>query len=396
MVLSREDLPTWSLDRRFREGALASRRRSLDIPPIGRRQLLLTGVAAAVGATVVGPVLSPSRATASEAFLAYHGATGSEHQSWCEELLPQSYRPIALSVYDRQPRYAAVWVLRSGPEVALAHGLDAEEYQAALDDHPASGFVPVLLSVTGPRHAPTFAVAFEKLTLPFWFARHGLVDQDGSTDPNVTIEGVNQFASDNDCMPQTIAIYGSGAGDRTYAGVWLPNPERKRWRHLARDAARFEDWHQAYTQIPMRPVFVDANDGHQFSALYVDDSVGSVVSRNGLTSTAYQALFDQQTALGRVPISVQGSGVGAGVRFSAVFADRIKPIARVWTRIDDVGANVTAVHTVMEAFMTAHGVRAGVLAISEHGAHCGWPAATRGRSPIIRSPHHAPSCGWPA
>jgi CubicO group peptidase (beta-lactamase class C family) len=339
------------------------------------RRGLIVGAAAVVTAAATAPLLdapahaAPAVLTAklAEPVTAYHGVNGAAHQQQFNQLSALGYRMIALSVYgDRaDPRYAAVWIKRGGPSWAAVHGVDAAGYQAKFNPYVAMGYVPVLVTATGPRANPVFAAVFEKMTASAWMARHGLVDGPAAT--SGTLANVTAWARDNNCIPRSLAIYG-GAADRTYAGVWLPNTGAAKWQgHAMGDGAAYQGWFDAYTAVPLRPSLVDASDALQYAAVFTDDSVGPWVARHGLDAQQYQTEFNTQAALGRYPISVQGGGVGAGVRYAAVFAGRDQPVPRAWTQTDAVGAGYGAIHAVMRDFMQRRGVRAGQFAVRKNG-----------------------------
>jgi CubicO group peptidase (beta-lactamase class C family) len=338
--------------------------KSLDI---GRRGLLIGTGAAVAGLLLPRPVAAAgARAAAAAAlvaqpFVAYHGVTGAVHQQRFTDLVARGFRMISLSVFDRTPLYAAVWVQRAGPAFIAFHGLSAEQYQAKFNEVTPQGFVPVLISATGPRNGAIFAGVFEKTGDTFWMARHGIDD--------AALAGVNQSAQNIGLIPRTVAVYGTGAGDRTYAGVWLPNKTATKWQHgFSGNGTEHQAWFDAYAQVPMRPAFLDANDGLQYAALFTDDSVGGWVARHGMTSADYQAEFDRQNQLGRMPIYVQGGGIGAGVRYAALFAAQDTAVARLWTQTNAGGTGFTGVHDVVKSFMRARGIRAGVLSVRKAGA----------------------------
>jgi CubicO group peptidase (beta-lactamase class C family) len=349
------------------------------------RRGLFVGTAAAATVAATTPLLDPSAQAApatettgqampailtaalAEQVTAYHGVTGAVHQQQFNQLGAAGYRMIALSVYgDRaDPRYAAVWIKRAGPAWAAVHGVDSPGYQARFDHYVALGYVPVLVSATGPGGNPVFAAVFEKMAAATWTARHGLVDGPEAT-PG-TLANVTAWARTNNCVARSLTIYG-GAGGRAYAGVWLPNTGVTKWQaHAMGDASAYQGWFDAYTAVPMRPALVDASDALQYAAIFTDDSVGPWTARHGLDAQQYQAEFNTQAALGRYPISVQGGGVGAGTRYAAVFAGRDLPVPRSWTQTDVVGAGYAGIHGVMRAFMQGRGVRAGQLAVRKNG-----------------------------
>ena len=97
-------------------------------------------------------------------FEAYHGVTGAQHQTNFDRLSSHGFRMISLSVYGDpgDPHYAAVWVKRSGPAWMAVHGVDNAGYQSFFNTWTAKGYVPVLVTATGPANNARFAAVFEQ------------------------------------------------------------------------------------------------------------------------------------------------------------------------------------------------------------------------------------------
>src|SRR5258708_28127008 len=112
-------------------------------------------------------------------FQAYHGVTAAQHQTNFNNLTPQGYRMISLSVYGDpgDARYAAVWVQRSGPAWVAVHGVDSAGYQSFFNTQTSQGYVPVLVSATGASGNAKFAAVFDKGIAGAWVARHGLTSR---------------------------------------------------------------------------------------------------------------------------------------------------------------------------------------------------------------------------
>lgn len=328
---------------------------------LSRRGFLLAG-AAAGGALAVPGLLTPTRAWASPAtFKAYHGVDSAGHQQHIQDLSSQNYRMISLSVYGSPVQYAAVWVQRSGPTWRAVQDLTLADYLTQYNDFVAQGYVPTIVTATGPSDSAVFAGVFEKITATGFSAYFGFSDS--------YFPAYNASAKESEQILKTLAVYGTDASDRRYAAVWLPNSGGVKWNAgpMGDDGTQYDNWQSGYTQAGLRPVSVDANDGGQYAALFTDDLAGDWVSRHDLTSTEYQDEFDTQVAAGLMPISVQGSGSGSNVRYSAVFVSQDPPIARQWTQVDSAGATYTGVHGVVKQFMQRYGVRAGQLAIRKNG-----------------------------
>src|SRR6266481_98959 len=155
-------------------------------------------------------------------FQAYHGVTGAQHQTNFNSLSAQGFRMISLSVYGgSEPRYAVVWVKRSGPAWQACHGRDANGYQAFCNEWTGKGYLPRIVTATGSGSSAVYAAVFEQAPASgAWFARHG-IDQ-------ATFDQANNDAHTNGQILVSAACYGTPS-NRTYAGIWMPNPGNVQW-----------------------------------------------------------------------------------------------------------------------------------------------------------------------
>lgn len=300
--------------------------------------------------------------------VAYHGVTAAEHQAHFTQLSGQGYRPISLSVYGDpgSPRYAAVWVQRSGPAWQGVHGLSAADYQTAFNTWNAQGYVPLLLTVTGSGNSLVFAGTFEKRTVTGWLTRFGLTDG-ADTNPS-TFQAQNKWALNNNFILRCASLYGDAA-NRRYAAIWEPNPGVTHWLCRPQDStADYQTWFNAYTQLPFRPAFVTHSGDEHTLSVFRDDTVGEWHARHGMTAADYQTEFTLRTGQGFYPICVQGGGAGADTRYAVLFAKQDLPNPRQWTV---TGQSVPSLHALddrMKAFMQAHGIHTGQLAVAKNGA----------------------------
>lgn len=180
-------------------------------------------------------------------FEAYHGVDGAQHQANFNTLSAQGYRMISLSVYGdaSSPLYAAVWVQRSGPAWVAVHGIDAAAYQTFFNTWTAQGYVPVLVSATGPIANAVFAAVFEQGIQGPWQARHGVpagpVNQSGS------FNYFNSSFAAQGLYIRSFAIYGDFT-NRYYIAVWHANPGYVKWHvHPADPAADYQTTFNAET-----------------------------------------------------------------------------------------------------------------------------------------------------
>ena len=307
-------------------------------------------------------------------FEAYHGVDSAQHQANFNSLSAQGYRMISLSVYGdaTSPLYAAVWVQRTGPAWVAVHGIDAAAYQTFFNTWTAQGYVPVLVSATGPIANAVFAAVFEQGIPGPWQARHGVpagpANQGGSFDYfNASFTAQNLYI-------RSVAIYGDSS-NRYYIAVWHSNPGYVKWHvHSADPAPHYQTTFNAETQLPgyglhgYRPAYVALSSDQTYCSVFKDDVVGEWVARHGMTSAQYQTEFNQQTASGFYPICVQGGATTANAVYAAIFAKQDIPSARQWTATGTPVASLAAFDSAFQQFMQANAVRAAQFTLSKNGS----------------------------
>jgi CubicO group peptidase (beta-lactamase class C family) len=295
-----------------------------------------------------------------------------QHQANFNTFSAQGYRMISLSVSGdpADARYAAVWIMRSGPAWVAVHGVDAAGYQAFFNNWSAKGYAPVLVSATGAFSNATFAAVFEQGVVGPWLARHGMPS--GPAANAGTFENLNQTAANQRLMIRSVAIYGT-ATDRRYAAIWHANPVYVKWHVHVDPAANYQTTFNVETQLPgyglhgYRPAYVTLSSDQTYCSVFKDDVVGEWVARHGMTSAEYQAEFDKQNKAGFYPICVQGGGTGNATRYAAIFAKRDIPLSREWTVTGTAVPELAGFDHIMQSFMQANGVRAAQLAIAKNG-----------------------------
>lgn len=306
-------------------------------------------------------------------FQAYHGVTAAQHQANFNKFSSEGYRMISLSVYgdSSSPLYAAVWVQRSGPAWVAVHGINATDYQNFFNEQTAKGFVPVLVSATGPYSSAVFAAVFEQGIQGPWQARHGVPA--GPANQGGSFDYFNQSFAAQGLYIRSFAIYGDSK-NRYYIAVWHNNPGYVKWHvHSADPAAQYQTTFNAETQLPgyglhgYRPAYVALSADQTYCSVFKDDVVGAWVARHGMTSADYQTEFNQQTAAGFYPICVQGGGTTANAVYAAIFAKQDIPSTREWTVTGNAVASLAAFDSAFQKFMQTNAVRAAQFTLSKNG-----------------------------
>lgn len=114
------------------------------------------------GQTYFNVIFRP--AAGSPAWAARHGMTGADYQAEFNARSGAGYRLLNLSSYisGGQVRYASIFVKSAGPAWVAYHGLTADQHQARFDELGPQGFRPVNVSVVSVNGVRSYAAFYEK------------------------------------------------------------------------------------------------------------------------------------------------------------------------------------------------------------------------------------------
>ncbi len=253
---------------------------------------------------------------------AYHGATGVEHQAHFDNWSAQGYRMIALSIYGStgDPRYAAVWINRAGPDFAGFHGLTGPEYQAFVDTWWPQGYRPRILTATGSSGDPRFAGVYELTNAP-GSAAHGL------TEPQFWAARTAARALGQKVT--AVDIYNTGASPRYIVGFGPVDDGQG--VSVATSDSNFQEHFDAWSEGHNWPFLIGFNDDDRYVSVWRSSNIGSWVAHHDMTGQEYQDFTDLYALSNWYPITVQASGSGSGTRFAAAWAASDVPLAKQWT-----------------------------------------------------------------
>jgi len=199
-------------------------------------------------------------------WIARHNLTAQQYQEAFNDYVGNhGMQLVDVSGYGHgTPLYAALWVKTATPPAWQArHGLTATEYQSTFNQLTSQGYHPVLVNGYATAGGPRFACIFQQGPTGAWVARHGLTAAQYQTAFN-----------DNVAQGYTltwVSGYFDGSQD-LYAAIWRKEPSAPAWQ-----------------------------------------------ARHGLTSSQYQAFFDQTVGQGFKPVVVCGYSDGSQARYAAIF-----------------------------------------------------------------------------
>ncbi len=290
--------------------------------------------------------------------IAYADVSSAEHQARFDELGPQGWRVIALSVSGdlASPRYTATWMQRPGPAWRGVHDVPDDRYQETVTAMGAEGLTPVLVSASGLPGSIVFAATFQAGEPP-WFARHGL-RWGALTDPS-TINNAMGRAYDEGFIARSVTTYGDPADPR-FAGVWTRNTGRG-WAWHWGDLDYYQRTFDALKDAGCHPSQVAVAPGMRLG-VFTDDHIGRWWSNHDMSALDYTAAVAAAVD-GLSPIAVQTTGG----RYAATFAATDIPMPKSW-RVD--GPPIPAAPVLDGLFagvMQEFGIRAGSVAVAKGG-----------------------------
>jgi hypothetical protein len=285
-----------------------------------RRLLRLAGAAGA--ASLGGTLAFRSPAQATPVFQTFAEMDGTTFRSRAQQFRTQGYQIISLSLYGdvADHRYAASWIQRSGPAYVGIQGVAGPAaYQALVDQWVGQGYVPILVSATGPVDTAVFAAVFVQSGAgpSTWKARHGMSTTDFTNE--------NALAQSSNLYPTSIGCYGA-ATDPRFIATWQTNTSGVTWSVFSgQSASDAQNTFNTQTQNGLRLSFTTLSYYQLYASVYTNDSlVGSWIARSNMSQTDFTTEFNndtQQSNSTMYPICVQGGGRTGFSRFAAIFAE---------------------------------------------------------------------------
>ncbi|MBW4642764.1 MAG: hypothetical protein KME23_07155 [Goleter apudmare HA4340-LM2] len=218
-----------------------------------------------------------------------------------------------LPVTVTQDRYAAIWVKSGGSAWVARHGLTSAQYQAAFDQFVGQGYRLVDVSGYEVNGQARYAAIWVKSGGSAWVARHGLTSAQYQA-------AFDQFVGQGYRLVK-VSGYTVNGQDR-YAAIW-DKSGGSAW--VARHGLTSTQYQAAFDQFVgqgYRLVDVsgyEVNGQARYAAIWVKSGGPAWVARHGLTSAQYQAAFDQHVGQGYRLVKVSGYRVNGQDRYAAIW-----------------------------------------------------------------------------
>jgi triacylglycerol esterase/lipase EstA (alpha/beta hydrolase family) len=222
-------------------------------------------------------------------FVARHNLDAAQYQAAFDEFVGQGFRLTCVSGYtvNGSERFAAVWEADGGPAFAARHNLDARQYQAAFDELVGQGFRLTDVSGYVVNGQERFAAIWQADGGPSFVARHNLD------------AGQYQAAFDEFVGRGFRLTHVSGYvvnGQERFAAIWEADGGPSFVARHNLDAGQYQAAFDQFTSQGFRLKDVSGyvvNGQERFAAIWEADGGPSFAARHNVTSSEYQAAFDQ-------------------------------------------------------------------------------------------------------
>jgi hypothetical protein len=212
--------------------------------------------------------------------------------------------------------HAPAWYPPGWGEVSH-FGVPEASYQTIFNRATSSGYRPVWLDGYEVKGKTFFNVIFHPQTNVAWLARHGLsaaeyqAQFDSATKDGFRLTNLTSYIHNGSVTYAAIFDKVGGPAWRAYHGIGKDEHQK-----------RFDDWTKSGF-VPVNVSITAAGGSLQIAAFYVQQDVGSFVHLGGLTSDEYQHAWDTNWAAKRQLAYLSAYQQGGGMRFSAIFQEKL-------------------------------------------------------------------------
>jgi hypothetical protein len=237
---------------------------------------------------------------------ARHGIDAATYQATFDSLVRDGYRLTNVCGYSegRGARFNAIWHQRGGPAWQARHGLTSAQYQATFDSLVQQGYRLTNVSGYSEGGQARYAAIWEQRDGPEWQARHGM--------------NRDQYQRTFDDMAAKGFVLLQVCGYRVnvevlFAAIW-EKQDGVAWQ--ARHGVTSSAYQAAFDQqvaAGMKLAWVSGYSDTgiaRYAAIWRRGSSGQWQARHGLDAAGYQHLFDELRHHRLRPVMVSGYGDG--------------------------------------------------------------------------------------
>ncbi|MCA9914782.1 MAG: hypothetical protein KC496_15620, partial [Anaerolineae bacterium] len=237
---------------------------------------------------------------------ARHGIDGATYQSTFDALVQRGFCPTSVCGYSEgaNARYNAIWEQRSDFAWEARHGLTAEQYQEAFNNLVNRGYRLTNISGYAINGEARYAAIWQQRPGPAWQARHGMTRDQYQ-------QAFNDLAQQGYVLTQ-ISGYRVNV-DVLFAAIW-EKQENVIWqvRHGLTSSAYQATFNQMLADGYRLAWVCGYSDTGivRYAAIWRQENIGAWQANHGMDAAGYQRTFDDLKLRGYRPVHVSGYGDG--------------------------------------------------------------------------------------
>lgn len=296
----------------------------------------------------------------------FYDITGSQYEPLWEDMQSKGYQLISTSIYGpgSSPRFALVYKKGTGPSLRSVYNVRKTRWNEWVVDVRNKGYKLTAVSATGQGNDIKYTGLAEKSSIDDYFKceLNSTTMNDFHQDQRAKsriMKTVRQYGSDNNRLYCAL-FHGSSTYEKY---TFFKNMKLE--EYIARRKAQL-------TKPYWYPGFISISEDKRYSAIFTNVYRGSTHSDSKMTRTELEAKIKDQRNNGLFLYSLQASGSGSDVTFTALWSS-LEVQKRTWRA--QTGVNSSSVPTkfkedinrLTEAFMKRNSVRQGQFSIGKNG-----------------------------
>ncbi|KAN0082167.1 Beta-lactamase/transpeptidase-like protein [Elaphomyces granulatus] len=282
---------------------------------------------------------------------ARYGLDSNQYQTLFNDLVSKGYRLNWVSGYtfNNEPRFASIFEKKSSPAWVSHHGMNSTQYQQNFDTYVGQGYRLVLVNGYEVQGVDNYVAIWDKSPSGQWVARHGMSPSDYQ-------DAFDTYVGQGYRL-RHVSGYAVG-NEARYAAIWEKTNDGIAW--VARHGMTSSDYQNAfdgYVSQGYRLVVVNGyqvNNVDYYAAIWDKSTSGPWIARHGMTSSQFQAEFDNNYYQGFVLQVVSGYDLGQTDVYAALW---VNPVMN--------GSDLDTINNNIQSYMDQNSVPGLSLAITQ-------------------------------
>ncbi|HKP96919.1 MAG TPA: serine hydrolase [Fibrobacteria bacterium] len=294
-----------------------------------------------------------------------------------DSLKARGFRPVSLDMRGTgdHPLFSASFAREPGPEWAFLPAAPGPAFEASLAAWSARGYRPSLITALDgdpdpsegkPDPAPAGVAGSSRPVFAAMLEKDSTATLARTDLDRPAFQALSDSAQRNRSRCVWVDAYGTPAQPR-FAAIWKRNAEGVAWNYsFGDDEKSLHAKMDAFSRVRVRPALLAPIPGGRYLTLWEENSIGPWAAHARLDAAQAAASLEREASEGMHPVCLQALP-GGETGFSVLLAGRSGPLPRQWTVTGPKAPGLEGFDAYVRALMTAHGVRAGALAVAREG-----------------------------